>query len=638
LSYKRYRNFCNNLLKNVKTHYDKTQLEIAGNNSKLVWKYLKNVTYTTKQRESSSSLLQAGPSELLAANNTNEFFVNIGKNLAEKVPGLQDHPLTPLSRIPPESNKSSKSFVLLNTDETEVERIIMSLKEDSAVGWDGISNKILKTFRHIMVPPLTHIFQKCISEGIFPKCLKKSVVIPIFKSGSKAQVANYRPISLLPATSKILEKIINNRLVQYLEKNALLARTQFGFRSKLSTADAVHELTDYLVQELDKGNKTIGIFLDLAKAFDTVSTPTLLLKLESLGIRGSQLRLIASYLDGRTQCVKIDNFISSELDNTTFGLPQGSVLASTLFLIYINDLCNLNIDCGKIISYADDTALIFSAKSITDVYEHAQHGFNVVTNWLKLHLLTLNSDKTKYIRFSMRKTEPVAHNLKLYAHNCKEKSNSLCSCQYLANTDKIKYLGVIIDETLSFKDHIKALCNRVRKLMFVFKKLRSIADPNLIKQVYFALCQSILTYCISSWGGSAKTTLLTLERAQRALLKVATSRPFLYPTDLLYKSCEVLTVRQLYIISTTLKQHARTPFNAEYRNKRRKDMICTQTVQRKHHFSSRFFVFLGPLLYNRLNAILDLHPLSYACCKTTLRRALQKMTYDDTEKLLTVVK
>lgn len=637
LTYKRYRNFCNNLLKKIKISYDKKQLEMAGSNSKLIWNYIKNVTYTQKHRDSPSSLLQVCSSEIASTNSANDFFVNVGKNLAEKSHRNAHAPPIP-SSVLSTSNNGLKSFVLLDTDEEEVERIISGLKDDSAVGWDGISNRILKQFKHLLVPPLTYIFHKCLSEGIFPKCLKKAVVVPVYKSGSKDQITNYRPISLLPSVSKILERIINSRLVKYLEMGNFLSDNQFGFRAKLSTADAVHGLTDHVVQELDKGNQTIGIFLDLAKAFDTVSIPILLHKLEILGIRGLQLKLFSNYLDYRTQCTKIGNVISSDLKNTSFGVPQGSILGPTLFLIYINDLCNLRMDNCKIISYADDTALLFSAKTIEEVYEFAQQGFNVVNNWLQHHLLTLNADKTNFIRFSMRRTNTAPTNNKLYAHNCKDPVNNQCICSNIAITKKIKYLGVILDESLSFKPHIEAMCGRLRKLIFVFKKLRSIADASLIKKVYLALCQSVLTYCITSWGGIAKSTLINLERTQRAILKVSTSRPFLYPTNLLYRSCAVLTVRQLFILYTVLKQHTATPYNLERTTRRRKDTVCPQNIDRKHAFSRRFFVFLGPFLYNRLNVRLDLYSLNYVNCKRLLRDGLQNLSYEDTEKLLTVVK
>lgn len=635
ISYKRYRNFCNDVLKKVKKSYDKKELEKAGTDSKRIWKVIKNVTHMSKQHESSSGLFQEGTSQLTSVNSANDYFVNIGKCLASKV---QSHSFMSQSSIQHSCENSFRSFVLLDTDEAEVERIIMDLKDDSAVGWDNISNKMLKRYRHILVSPLTYIFRKCLAQGVFPKCLKKAVIIPVYKSGNKDQISNYRPISLLPAISKILEKIINIRLVRYFEKYSVFSRSQYGFRPKLSTADAVHQLTNYLVQELDKGNKTLGIFLDLAKAFDTVSVPILLLKLESLGIRGNQLKLLTSYLYERSQCVKINNVISSDLTNTSHGVPQGSILGPTLFLVYINDLCNLKLHGGKIISYADDTALLFSASSEEEVYEYAQRGFNVVNNWLQQHLLTLNADKTKYVYFSMRKYKTILTNPKLHAHRCKDPVNHRCTCPDIGIANNLKYLGVIIDENLSFKPHIEALCGRIRKLIYIFKKLRTVADYALIRQVYLALGQSIINYCITSWGGTSKTSLLSMERAQRAVLKVATFRPYLYSTELLYKNCNVLTVRQLFILSTILKQHTALPYSTEITNKRRKDRVCPQNTGMKSAFSSSFFMFLGPLLYNRFNAKFGIYSINYHSTRSILYAALQKMSYEDTEKLLLVIK
>ncbi|KAG7312982.1 hypothetical protein JYU34_000054 [Plutella xylostella] len=633
LSYKRYRNFCNKILKKVKIEYEKSELEKAGNNSKKIWKHIKSFTYLSKQHESPSALLHPQAPHVVSANNVNNFFANIGKRLAEKI-----EKLTPGSNTFPTDNAPLNSFVLINTDMEEVEKIIMSLKDDCAVGWDNISNKILKKFKHILIPPLTYIFQLCLSSGVFPKCLKKAVVVPIHKSGDKTEVTNYRPISLLPAVSKILEKIINNRLMQFLNKNSFLSRTQFGFRPNLSAADAVHELTDYLAQNLDKGNQTIGIFLDLSKAFDTVSIPILLHKLEMLGIRGTQLKLFENYLTERTQCVKIGNVVSSDQENTGFGVPQGSILGPTLFLIYINDLCNLKLENGIILSYADDTALLFSANAENKnlVYDYAQRGFNIVNRWLQHHLLTLNAEKTNFIEFSKQKPKSQLKIPNVYAHYCKSLGYP-CTCPTITNTNKTKYLGIIIDETLSFKQHIEALSSRVRKLIFVFKKLRFISDSKIIRQVYFALCQSVLTYCITSWGGSAKTLLLRIERAQRAVLKVSTFRPFRYPTKLLYESCKVLTVRQLFISSIVLKQHTALPYSPELTNKRRVDKDCTIKTT-KHALTSRFYLFLGPILYNRLNAKLVLYPLTYTKCKNVLQKSLQEMSYEDTENLLTIVK
>ena len=439
--------------------------------------------------------------------------------------------------------------------------------------------------------------------------------------------------------SKILEKIINSRLIKYLENNKLLSDHQFGFRPKRSTSQAVHHLTNFISTNLDNGMHTIGIFLDLAKAFDTLSCTLLLSKLEMMGIRGVQLQLLSDYLSDRHQCVKIGQCISSELENTCYGIPQGSILGPTLFLIYINDLCNLTLQNGVIMSYADDTALLFAAKSTVDVYDVAQKGFNTVSNWLHKNLLTLNIDKTKYLLFTMRNTYPTLANLSIQAHNnCNlHYADIACTCPTLANTDHIKYLGITIDSNLNFRKHIDLLCTRVRKLIYIFKNLRHIAHFRLIRQVYLALCQSIITYCITSWGGVAKSILLPLERAQRAVLKVATFRPFRFPTHQLYIACKVLTVRQLFVLNVILLQHTELYFTPVPSDRRRKDLVCANH-RTKHAFANRFYLFLGPYLYNQFNRVLKIYSLSYNRCNLLVQEYLAKHNYADTEKLLEIVK
>lgn len=156
-----------------------------------------------------------------------------------------------------------------------------------------------------------------------------------------------------------------------------------------------------MVNNLNIKKKVLTIFLDLAKAFDTVPSPALLLKLESIGVRGRQLELFASYLSNRSQVVKIQNYLSEELP-IHYGVPQGSILGPTVFLIFINDLCNLKIPNGSIITYADDTAITVSSDSWDQLHSEAQQSFDLVFRWLRSHTLTLNISKTKFIPFSLR--------------------------------------------------------------------------------------------------------------------------------------------------------------------------------------------------------------------------------------------
>lgn len=186
-------------------------------------------------------------------------------------------------------------MAIFNTDAQEIEQIILGLSLDSAVGWDGISTTLVREGRHIIVPILCHVFNLCLESGVFPSVFKKALVHPIYKSGDRYSVNNYRPIAVLTTFSKILEKILSKRLLNYLNSQDIIARNQYGFRSGKSTEDAVLELTNTVANNVKNKVKTIAIFLDLSKAFDTISVPLLLIKLNKIGIRGLTFEIFKSY-------------------------------------------------------------------------------------------------------------------------------------------------------------------------------------------------------------------------------------------------------------------------------------------------------------------------------------------------------
>lgn len=632
ITYTRYRNFCNNLLKKVKRAYEKDKVRAAQTDSKRLWKAIKEITNTSKNTNHPNELLSLSTTPQSSLNEINRYFVNVGKTLADRV-GQRKASNTPASSSF-QTLTQINSFVLEGTTEVEVDRLILNLKPDCATGYDSISSSFLQTYKNFLVPPLTFIFNSCLQHGVFPDSLKKSVICPIHKSGDRSRIINYRPISILPAISKLLERIINTRLVGYLESKHLLSTNQYGFREGKSTDQAVNDLINFVSNNLDKKQKSLTVFLDLAKAFDTISVPILLKKLELLGIRGTQLKLFESYLTGRVQSVRIGNVNSGDLP-VTYGVPQGSILGPTLFLVYINDLTSLKLRHGKIISFADDTALAFSANTWQGAFKAAQDGFNAVSEWLEDNGLTLNVDKTKYVCFSIRSNTEInldQHNI--IAHECPSREN--CSCPTLKRVSLIKYLGVIIDQNLNFKEHCKALCGRIRKLIYIFKTLRHVTEPFVLKRIYFALCQSLITYCISSWGGSPKTTIKPVEVAQRAILKVSTFKPRLFPTSQLYEFCEVLTVRQLFLLNIVLMQHKNIFYNPLTQNKRTKHLVCPQLTASRTKFSNRFVPFIGPYIYNKINKNLNIYPMTKKSCKITVSEYLQKLTYEETENLLQI--
>lgn len=633
ITYKRYRNYCNELLKSVKKTYDSDQVEKAGKDNKKMWEAVKAISnISNKSNSIPKELLTLAPDPQDSLNLVNKYFTNVGKNLADKITKNKQHNKTADKKI----KNTLNSLVLTETDEEEVNTVINGLKNECSVGWDGISNKIIKLCKPFLVPILTYIINLCFTRGIFPTALKKSVVVPIYKDGDRDCVGNYRPISLLPAFSKILEKIINNRLVNYLEKYNIFSKNQHGFRKGKSTTDAVQDLNEFLTQNLDAGQKCLGIFLDLAKAFDTVSVSILINKLQDIGVRGVQLQIFESYLSGRSQQVKIGTYLSDAMP-ITHGVPQGSILGPTLFLIYINDICLTELTHGKLVAYADDTALVFAADSWREVFEAAQNGLNDITAMLNNNDLSLNTNKTKYICFSIRNTIS-SQNLKsnLIIHKCALDSNS-CNCPHLENTTYLKYLGVIYDNNLSFKRHINSVTNRLRKLMVVFKKLRHCVKPKTLKTIYFALCQTVATYCILIWGGAPKTILKPLEVAQRGILKISKFKNILYPTKTLYQECEVLTIRQLFIVATILTQHGKMHFDEALLKKRKSHNIC-KIKGCNTFFAHKFFSFLGPYLYSKIHKKISIYTSTKYQCKRNVSAWLLTLSYEDTENLLDVLK
>lgn len=632
-SFTRYRNYCDKLLKQAKTEHEKKEIKDASNNSKLLWTAINNISNRTKKNDNPRELLSISSTPKRSVNDVNSFFANIGRSLAEK---MGDRTMVSTSDNP---SSGSQSMVLMPTDEAEVTQLILSLRNDCAMGWDRISSTFLKRHLASLVQPITFICNLAISTGKFPKVFKRSIIHPIFKGGDRNRVNNYRPIAVLPAISKILERILNKRLVDYLEKYNLLSPSQYGFRASKSTSDAVHDLTNHIVTNLDGGQKVLGIFLDLAKAFDTVSVPILIRKMERLGIRGIQLELFKDYLSGRTQSVKIGGSVSDECQ-VNYGVPQGSVLGPTLFLIYINELGVLTLPKGKVITFADDTALLFTADTWSEVFVYAQSGFNIVSNWLRDNVLTLNAEKTNYVTFSIKQHTPppsMTPNT-ILAHTCAFPHSTTCTCIQINKADCIKYLGLTIDSTLKFQEHINTLSNRLRKLIYVFKTLRNVTDDKIKKMVYYALAQSLITYCITSWGGAPKSTLLKLERAQRVILKVSLSLPYRYPTALLYQKAKVLTVRQLFIQQTILKQHRLLIYNPSLsRAKRRFNPVVNYHTSPSTSFSKRFFFHLGRYLYNKINRVIPIYELNKIKCKMKLYGWLQEFNYDDTENLLTIL-
>lgn len=629
--YKRYRNFCNNLLHKLKCQYQSQELQKNKSNPKNLWKSLKNICSIYSNPSKNSDLLSVSSNANSSLNFCNEYFANVGNKFAQTILNKLSKSESELAKSMSSLTSNIKSFFLHPTNTCEVDKIITQLKNDSAPGIDGIQASLIKSIKSHILEPLTYILNLSLSSGVFPTSWKTACVIPIHKSGCTFSPENYRPISLLTIFSKILEKIVNNQLIKFISTH--LHPHQFGFRPGYSTEDAVLQLTNKISSILDDKRNCIAVFLDLAKAFDTVSIPLLLKKLEYLGIRGLALEWFRSYLTNRSQVTKIDENISINLP-ITFGVPQGSVLGPTLFIIYVNDLISLiDNNYTNIICYADDTALIFDGDSWSETSQRAEMGLKSAVEWLNSNLLTLNTSKTKFLCFHKTiSSKPKSQiNLKIHAE-CN--NPSLCHCPVIEQVRSIRYLGVIVDDKLSFNAHISGVASKVRKLTHVMYRIRDAADPKTALMVYTALCESIITYCITSWGGSAKTSMLELERAQRAVLKVLLKRKKRFSTFALYSEAGVLSVRQIFILRTSILQHKAIAKNKSHQYFLEKRKIKLPIPRVNSSFAQRFMHFIGPYIYNIILEKCDIKLDTIYKAKIKLKSWLLKLTYEDTEGIL----
>ena len=275
--------------------------------------------------------------------------------------------------------------------EDEVEKIIKGLK-DASPGWDGIHAKIVKSTRHVHLDVLTHVFNLSVCNGVFPCELKLAKCIPLFKSDNCMLINNYRPVSLLPVFSKILEKLMYDRLLSFVNKHKLLYKYQFGFREKHGTDIALIVLIDKIVAALNNDEIVLGVYLDLSKAFDIVNHEILIIKLYKYGIRGIVLEWLKSYLSGRSQYVSYCNHDSSSM-SVKCGVPQRSILGPLLFLLYVNDIYNVSSVLFTLL-FADDTNVFVHGKNIVNLVRTMNEELCKLSDWMDVNKSSLNVEKT----------------------------------------------------------------------------------------------------------------------------------------------------------------------------------------------------------------------------------------------------
>ena len=375
-----HRNRYKRALRKAKADHWET-LFLTTTDSKKVWKLINKCMQREETDEGIKTLLREdGTFETSAVGNAtimNEFFANIGEKTAQKIPATNKDPMSYLNYLDDESTPKPTFTRFSLCDQEEVERVIKSMKPKANVMSNGINMKIVRECRKVLSPTLTTLLNESITKNVFPEQLKIAEVVPLYKKGQKEQPTNYRPISLLDPFSKVYEKILEGQLRTYMETNRLLTKNQHGYRMQHSCDSMIISFLQEMSDSLQAGDISVVLMLDCSKAFDSISRPLLLKKLEKYGLRNGALELVASYLTDRNQRVKIDQAYSELLPCAT-GVPQGSIFGPLLYIIYTNDV-DIAIDSWSSL-YADDNNSSHRAKELDTAMDGAQRSLTRTEN------------------------------------------------------------------------------------------------------------------------------------------------------------------------------------------------------------------------------------------------------------------
>ena len=502
--YKKQRNKVTSMVRKAKKTYYNKLIE-SNENIATLWK----VTNQILGKNASKSTAQ---SNLFTADEFNNYFTSLANDLIETNYGQNNDEYTIpeyFEKIEMNSNKEQINSIPLLT-ENDTFKYIKQLKNKKSSGTDNISTYFLKLALPFINTPLTHIYNTCIVQGVFPNLLKQAKVIPLPKCKNPKELNNYRPISLLNILSKPLEKHIHKHISTYFENNNLFYFHQSGFRQKHSCHSASIRIIDTWLNNINNNKINGAVFLDLKKAFDLVNHSILIQKLSYYLKNPSIIALLQSYLSNRSQVV-LSNCTFSSRQDIKCGVPQGSILGPLLFCIYINDLpqhiSNPNVELDL---FADDSSLHTAADNIESINESLQVSLTEVEDWCKINKMILHPDKSKcMIITTHQKRQLYQHELKLKIDN-----------KNIEQVKKHKLLGIIIDQNLTWDDHINQLCKQLSQNLFLLYKLKPYLNTFALKIFFNAHIISKINYSQTVWCHAATSHIKKIDSLYRRGIKM----------------------------------------------------------------------------------------------------------------------
>lgn len=528
----------NEELRKCKVAYNLNYIANAGNKSKAVWSVI-NQNRKCKTKQCSGITLNHGgtlvSSPQSVAELLNEFFTSSIEHLSDENRirvernGVKESPCVPAA------DRIGNTFYLFPTNSDEVEITVKQLRNSKATGPDGLSSVFLKKHISVLAQPLAHIINLSFEKGIYPDQLKIAKICPLFKGGDTHDVKRYRPLALNSVFSKVFEKLYLTRLKIFIEANCVISERQFGYQKNKSTMDALEETISVILNNLDERIITSCQFLDLTRAFECVDHRILLDKLECYGIRGVPLAWLQSYLCHRQQFVCITDHLGlhsdivSSLRDVQYGVPTGSVMGPYLYLLYVNTILRSR-DRGM---YCDDTRVTNCAKGLSELKLNCETALKDLINEFLVHNLQVNPKKTNLMAFS---TVPeLVENFTInYEGEC------------LTATSCAKFLGIVLDKRLDWKDELHALSMKLNSALFVIWSMVRTGNIELSLLTYHSLFLSRLSYGIIFWGNSSKGNVEKIFKLQKKAIRTMRQMGRTDSCRGIFKEMSLMTVPSIY--------------------------------------------------------------------------------------------
>ena len=619
--YKALRNQTTTRMRQEKMAWEKQKLSSSKNDPSRLWKNVKSWLAWNNSGPPTKLFhmgrLISSPAGISGA--MNSFFLDKVSRLRA---GILASSADPLCKLRESMVHRQCSFSLSAVDPDAIRKIISSLKNSKSTGTDDIDTYITKLVADDIVEPLTYVINLSIQKSVFPSMWKHAKVVPLLKKGDPLIAKNYRPVALLPIFSKILERVVFNQLVQYLDFNNLIHPNHHGSRAGYSTATALIQMYDSWAEEVDKGNMVGVMMVDLSAAFDMVDYKLLLQKLELFGLDGKSVNWMSSYLVGRKQSVMVDGCLSPPL-GIECGVPQGSILGPLMYILYTNDIPDLPHnhlvstvspapychECGGTVCYVDDSTYSFAHSDPEVLSSGLTCQYQVIAEYMAANKLVINDEKTHLLVLGTK------------SMNLKRKNVSLQAGNYtILPSHQEKLLGCIVSDNLKWRHHIleseQAMVKQLTSRINALSMLSSKADFSTRLMTANGIVMSKLCYLIQLWGGCEGYLLHTLQVLQNKAARLVMRPIGFTSTRKLMTACGWLSVKQLVVFQSTAMvhkmfltkkpyyMHSRLTMEYSYRTRQQASgcIRLDQTFRSKGDLPKNSFRCRGAASYNSIPA------------------------------------